>query len=263
MMIDFKDFENDCLYKSEIKHLIEISNLAYKTWEICWTKFFPSYIQEEILKNFYNLIDLSYYVYGGYHNADRAKIACFRKSIQPSTKDLILSFEGKGVNISGNFLFDNASQDDFRNFLINHGVNKNMIGDIWTLGERGAQGIIDVNQDIQKQNKYLLRDVEVNIDLIDLTELKTPIKRVAKLINSVEASTRIDAIASTGFRISRSKIIDKIKNGFLYLNGLKVNKSTITLKVGDKVRFENKGIIEILGMEKTKRERWKIKILKK
>ena len=135
-MIDLKDFEKDCLHKSEIRHLIEISNLAYKTWEICWTNFFPSYIQEEILKQFYNLVDLSYFVYGGYINADRVKIACFRKSIQPSTKDLISSFTGKGVNISGNFLFDNASQDDFRNFFINKGVNKNMIGDIWTLGER-------------------------------------------------------------------------------------------------------------------------------
>jgi len=262
-MIDLKEFEKDCLYKSDIRHLIEISNLAYKTWEICWTNFFPSYIQEEILKKFLNLIDLSYFVYGGYVNADRVKIACFRKSIQPSTKDLILSFAGKGVNISGNFLFENASQDDFRNFLIKHGVNKNMIGDIWTLGERGAQGIIDLSQDIQKQEKYILRDVEVNINLIDLTELKTPIERVPKLINSVEASTRIDAIASAGFRISRSKIIDKIKSGFVYLNGLKVNKSTITVNVGDKIRFENKGTIEILEIEETKRKRWKIKILKK
>ena len=138
-----------------------------------------------------------------------------------------------------------------------------MIGDIWTLGERGAQGIIDLSQDIQKQEKYILRDVEVNINLIDLTELKTPIERVPKLINSVEASTRIDAIASAGFRISRSKIIDKIKSGFVYLNGLKVNKSTITVNVGDKIRFENKGTIEILEIEETKRKRWKIKILKK
>ena len=262
-MIDFKNFEKDCLYKSEIRHLIEISNLAYKTWEICWTNFFPSHIQECILKEFHNLSDMSYFVYGGYANADRAKIACFRKLIQPNTKDLILSFTGKGVNISGNFLFDNPSQDDFRNFLINHGVNKNMIGDIWTLGERGAQGIIAFNQDVQKQNKYFLRDVEVNINFVDLTELRTPIERISKFINTVEASTRIDAIASAGFRISRSKIIEKIKIGLIFLNGFKVNKSTINLKVGDKIRFENKGIIEILEMEKTKRERWKIKLLKK
>jgi len=262
-MIDLKDFEKDCLYKSEIRHLIEISNLAYKTWEICWTNFFPSYIQEEILKGFLNLSDLSYFIYGGYVNADRAKIACFRKSIQPSAEDIISSFAGKGINISGNFLFDNPSQDDFRDFLINYGFNNNIIGDIWTLGERGAQGIIDFNQDIQKQNKYLLRDVEVSINLIELKELRTPIERVEKFITSVEASTRIDAIASAGFRISRTRINDKIKKGFLYLNGFKINKSTMTLKEGDKIRFENKGTIEILEMEKTKRERWKIKILKK
>ena len=262
-MLSFKEFEKNCSFKEEMKHVVEISNKAYKNWEICWTRFFPSYIHEEIINHLSNLSDLSYFVYGGYVNADRVKIACFRKSIQPSTKDLISSFAGKGFNISGNFLFDNASQDDFRNFLIDNGVNKNMIGDIWTLGEKGAHGIIDCNQDIQKRNKYLLRDVEVNINLIDLTELRTPIERVARLINSVEASTRIDAIASAGFRISRSKIIDKIKKGSLYLNGLKVIKSTITLKVGDKIRFENKGIIEILEIEKTKRERWKIKLLKK
>ena len=262
-MIDLKNFEKDCLFKSEIRHLIEISNLAYKTWEICWTNFFPSHIQEEILKEFSNLSDLSYFVYGGYVNADRAKIACFRKSIQPSAKDIISSFAGKGVNISGNFLFDNPSQDDFRDFLINHGINKDMIGDIWILGERGAQGIIDLNENIQQKNRYFLRDIDVKVNFIDLQELKTPISRMEKLISTVEASIRIDAIASAGFRISRSKIIDKIKNGFIFLNGSKVNKSTTTLKVGDKIKFENKGIIEILEMEKTKRERWKIKILKK
>ena len=125
-MIDLKDFEKDCLFKSEIEHLIEISNLAYKTWEICWTNFFPSYIHEEILKEFSKLSDFSYFVYGGYLNADRSKIACFRKSIEPNTKDLIDSFPAKGFYITGNFLFDNASQDDFRDFLINHGINKNL-----------------------------------------------------------------------------------------------------------------------------------------
>ena len=262
-MLNFKDFEKDCSFKSEMRHVIDISNLAYKNWEICWTNFLPSHIYENILKQLKNLSDLSYFTYGGYRNSDRVRIACFRKSIQPDNTDLILNFSGKGISLTGNFLFDNASQDDFRNFLIQNNINKNMIGDIWTLGEKGAQGIIDINQNFKKQNKYFLRDVEVNIDFLDLNELKTPLERVEKLITTVEASVRIDAIASSGFRISRSKIIDKIKTGFVQVNGLKVNKSTINLKVGDKLKFENKGTIEILEIEQTKRERWKIKLLKK
>tara|TARA_B100000963_G_scaffold95300_1_gene82081 strand:+ start:622 stop:1410 length:789 start_codon:yes stop_codon:yes gene_type:complete len=262
-MLDFKEFEKICSFKEEMKHVIEISNLAYKNWEICWTRFFPSYIHEEVLKHLSNLSDLSYFVYGGYENADRARIACFRKTIKPEKRDLILSFSARGVYLSGNFLFDNASQDDFRNFLINNGVNKNMIGDIWTLGERGAQGILDASTDIKEQNEYFLRDVEVKIKFLELEELKTPINRIEKLITTVEASIRIDAIASAGFRVSRSKILEKIKSGYIYLNGLRINKSTINLKVGDKITMENKGYIKLLEIDKTKRERWKIKLLKK
>jgi len=49
----------------------------------------------------------------------------------------------------------------------------------------------------------------------------------------------------------------------LRLNGSKVNKPTINLKNGDKQELENKGIIEILNLEITKRERWKVKLLRK
>ena len=263
-MLNPKDFEKNSPFKSEMNLLLEISNLAYKNWEIYWTDFFPSYIYEVLLKELSNLSDISYYAYGGYKNADRAKIACFRKSIEPDEKkDLIPSFSAKGVHLIGNFLFDNASIDDFRDFLIKNGIKKNMIGDIWTLGERGAQGIIDINEEVQKHNKYFLRDIEVKINMIDLKELKLPFERVEKLFTTVEASTRLDAIASAGFRISRNKIVEKLKNGFLLLNGLKVNKSTIYLKVGDKIKLENKGTVEILEIEETKRARWKIKLLKK
>ena len=262
-MINFKDFENNCLFKTEMKHLIDISNLAYKNWDIYWTNFFPSYIYEEILKQVSNLSDLSYFVYGGYKNADRARIACFRNSIEPKKTDMINTFSAKGIHITGNFLFDSATQDDFRNFLVMNGINKNMIGDIWTLGDRGAQGIIDADQAIHTEETFFLRDVEVKINLININELKTPIERAEKLITTIEASIRLDAIASAGFRISRSKILNKIKTGFIKVNGLKVNKATINLKVGDKIKFENKGFIEILEVEQTKRERWKIKLLKK
>ena len=49
----------------------------------------------------------------------------------------------------------------------------------------------------------------------------------------------------------------------LKLNGNKVYKYTINLKIGDKLELENKGFIEILNLEITKRERWKVKLLRK
>ena len=49
----------------------------------------------------------------------------------------------------------------------------------------------------------------------------------------------------------------------LKLNGSKVNKPTINVKIGDKLELENKGFIEIINLEITKRERWKVKLLRK
>ena len=263
-MIDFKEFLIDSKYKKEIKQLISISNLAFKNWETYWTDFIPSHVYKEILKDFNNLNDLAYTVYGGYQNAERAKIACCRKSICKSYEDLKKEFPAAGIDIQGNFLFDNASQEDFRNLIKELFLEEHNIGDVWTIRDRGAQGII-TSSEIKSipQNKYLLRDVEVEIKLISLEELKAPINRIEKYITTVEASKRLDAIASAGFRLSRNKIIDRIKNGFLYINGLKVNKPTHLTKEGDLLQLENKGIVEILSIEKTKRDRWKVKLIKK
>ena len=159
---------------------------------------------------------------------------------------------------------DNATQDDFRSLLIENGVNQIKVGDIWTIGDRGAQGIID-NLDFKHLDEkiFYLRDVKVKINVVDIDELQIPAGRTKKIVNTVEASTRLDAIASAGFRVSRTKIIERIENGMLRLNGSKVNKPTINLKIGDKLELENKGFIEILNLEITKRERWKVKLLRK
>ena len=263
-MIDLKEILINANHKKETEELINISTLSFKRWETYWTGFNSTFICEEILKKFENLNDFKFFIYGGFSSAQRSRIACFREDNMPDEKSLISNFPAKGIQINGNFLFDNATQDDFRSLLIENGVAEKKLGDLWTIGDRGAQGIID-NEDIEYLNEkfFYLRDVKVKINIVGLDELHIPNVRSKKLINTVEASTRIDAIASAGFRISRTKIIERIENGMLRLNGSKVNKATINLKIGDKLQLENKGFIEILNLEITKRERWKVKLLRK
>jgi len=263
-MIDLKRILINAAYKKETEELINIANLAYKHWETYWTVFNSTYVCEEILKDFENLNDFKFFIYGGFSSSQRSKIACFRGDNIPEENVLRSNFPAQGIKINGNFLFDNATQDDFRSFLIENGVNQIKVGDIWTIGDRGAQGIVD-NCDIEylDEKLFYLRDVKVKINLVGLDELQIPSGRTKKLVNTVEASTRLDAIASAGFRISRNKIIERIENGMLKLNGSKVNKPTINLKIGDKLELENKGFIEILNLEITKRERWKVKLLRK
>ena len=263
-MIDLKEILINSNYKKETEELINIANLAYKHWETYWTGFNSTYVCEEILKDFENLNDFKFFIYGGFSSSQRSRIACFRGDNIPEEDALKSNFPAQGIKINGNFLFDNATQDDFRSLLIENGVNQIKVGDIWTIGDRGAQGIID-DSDIEHLDEkiFYLRDVKVKINVVDINELQIPSGRSKKLVNTVEASTRLDAIASAGFRVSRTKIIERIENGMLRLNGSKVNKPTINLKIGDKLELENKGFIEILNLEITKRERWKVKLLRK
>jgi photosystem II S4 domain protein len=263
-MIDLKEILINSNYKKETEELINIANLAYKHWETYWTGFNSTYVCEEILKDFENLNDFKFFIYGGFSSSQRSKIACFRGDNIPEENALRSNFPAQGIKINGNFLFDNATQDDFRSLLIENGVNQIKVGDIWTIGDRGAQGIID-NLDIKHLDEkiFYLRDVKVKVNVVGIDELQIPSGRSKKLVNTVEASTRLDAIASAGFRVSRTKIIERIENGMLRLNGSKVNKPTINLKIGDKLELENKGFIEILNLEMTKRERWKVKLLRK
>jgi len=263
-MIDLKEILLNSNYKKETEELINIANLAYNHWETYWTGFNSTYVCEEILKDFENLNDFKFFIYGGFSSSQRSRIACFRGDNIPEEDELKSNFPAKGIKINGNFLFDNATQDDFRSLLNEIGLNQLKVGDIWTTGDRGAQGIID-NLDIEHidEKTFYLRDVKVKINLVGIGELQIPSGRSKKLVNTVEASTRLDAIASAGFRISRTKIIERIENGMLKLNGSKVNKPTINLKIGDKLELENKGFIEILNLEITKRERWKVKLLRK
>ena len=263
-MIDLKEILINSNYKKETEELINIANLAYKHWETYWTGFNSTYVCEEILKDFENLNDFKFFIYGGFSSTQRSRIACFRGDNNPEEDALKNNFPAQGIKINGNFLFDNATQDDFRSLLIENGVNQIKVGDIWTIGDRGAQGIID-NVDIEHLDEkiFYLRDVKVKVNVVNIDELQIPSGRSKKLVNTVEASTRLDAIASAGFRVSRTKIIERIENGMLRLNGSKVNKPTINLKIGDKLELENKGFIEILNLEITKRERWKVKLLRK
>ena len=263
-MIDLKEILINSNYKKETEELINIANLAYKHWETYWTGFNSTYVCEEILKDFENLNDFKFFIYGGFSSSQRSRIACFRGDNIPEEDALKSNFPAQGIKINGNFLFDNATQDDFRSLLIENGVNQIKVGDIGTIGDRGAQGIID-NLDIEHLDEkiFYLRDVKVKINVVGIDELQIPSGRSKKLVNTVEASTRLDAIASAGFRVSRTKIIERIENGMLRLNGSKVNKPTINLKIGDKLELENKGFIEILNLEITKRERWKVKLLRK
>ena len=108
-MIDLKEILINSNYKKETEELINIANLAYKHWETYWTSFNSTYVCEEILKDFENLNDFKFLIYGGFSSSQRSRIACFRGDSIPEEDVLKSNFPAQGIKINGNFLFDNAT----------------------------------------------------------------------------------------------------------------------------------------------------------
>ena len=248
-------------FRIEIEGLLEYAEKALNERKPIWSPFISAQLIEEVKNKFNNLNDITLLFEGGYPNAERKRI-CFLRS-EETMNFLSSSIPIKGLYLKGNFLFDRAKQNDFRDILNQLGAETSDIGDIWLIRDRGAQAICSQKcADFMHQRIGKLREVEIEIETLDINNMEIPFKRPEKIINTVEASTRIDAIASAGFGLSRSKIKTQIKQGCLRLNWKSNDQPNKSLKIGDLIHLEKKGSLKILNMYKTKKERWRIKLLR-
>ncbi len=248
-------------FPKELENLLTYAEKAIKEWKPIWSPFVSPQLIEEAKNKFKVLNDLTCRYEGGFPNAERQRICFMRSEKIKSSIDPNIPI--KGIYIKGNFLFDRAKQNDFRNALKDLGAQANQIGDIWLIRDRGAQAICSQKcGDLINQRIGKLRDVDIKIQTMAICELEIPFKKAEKIIHTVEASTRIDAIASAGFGLSRSKITTQIKEGSLRLNW-ELNKSgSKSVSIGDLIHLEKKGSLKVLNIIKTKKERWRIKLLR-
>ncbi len=117
------------------------------------------------------------------------------------------------ITIRGNFLFDPATHRDFLGASLNTGIQRSQVGDIITQGETGAQMLVADHMVGHFETSLThVKKVPVVVQSAPLSELRVREPKVEEL-RSVEASLRLDAIASAGFRTSRSKVSDWISKG--------------------------------------------------
>ena len=248
-------------FREELETLLQYAEKALKERIPIWSPFVSAKLIEEVKNKFNNLNDISCNFDGGYLGAERKRI-CFARS-EEEIKSAYPDIPIKGIYLKGNFLFDRAKPNDFRDVLYELEAQADEIGDIWLVRDRGAQAICTQKcADLMHQRISKLREVEITIEALSISKLEIPFKRPEKVIHTVEASTRIDAIASAGFGLSRSKITHQIKQGCLRLNWELTNQTSKPVKIGDLIHLEKKGSLKILNIDKTKKERWRIKLLR-
>jgi photosystem II S4 domain protein len=236
--------------------VIDQAEQALRTWEVVMTDFLSPPEWLDVQTMFKPLTEVQVVAWGGYPQAERCRTAIARAELplEPEQVDLA------ALDIAGNFLFDAATHRDFLGAILGTGIVRGKVGDIIVLGERGAQAIVAPELvDFLELSLTQVRSVPVKTRRIELSDLKVREPR-KKELTTVEASMRLDAIASAGFGMSRSKMVDLITAGDVRVNWRDVTQSSHQLKSGDLVTIRGKGRLQLGEVAVTKKERYRIQL---
>ena len=244
--------------KEEITRVIDKAEQAIKTWEVVLTDFLSPPVLAEVQSIFSQLTEVDILTWGGYPQAERQRVALSRPDIPLDQSQVELA----ALDIAGNFLFDPATHRDFLGSILGTGIVRDKVGDIIVLGERGAQVIVVPEMvDFLTTSLTQVRSVSVKTQPINLSELKIrPPKK--KEMTTVEASMRLDAIASAGFGMSRSKMADAITAKDVRVNWKEVTQASYKVKSGDLISVRGKGRLEVGEVSLTKKQRYRVDLVR-
>lgn len=245
---------------ADLDTLLDLADTVLKTWQPQWSAFVSAPVREEAFERFADLTELQIHSDGGRPEAERQRLLISRCD----DGDDVLNqhpLPVMGLEVEGNFLFDPVQPDDMRIAITALGIDDGELGDLWIRGDRGAQLLCTPEAAASLHGSSgQVREVVIQLEERPVAMLQLPASRSPKRFSSVEASCRIDAIASAGFGLSRAKVVDHIRNGHLRLNWQAVRQGSKDLKAGDRLQLQGRGSVEVLFLERTKRDRWRVQM---
>ncbi|BAZ18114.1 RNA-binding S4 domain-containing protein [Calothrix sp. NIES-4071] len=242
--------------RDEVARVIDQAEQAIKTWEVVMTDFLSPPELAEVQRSFGRLTEIHLVAWGGYPQAERQRAAIARAELPLDESQVELV----ALDIAGNFLFDTATHRDFLGAMLGCGIVRDKTGDVIVLGERGAQVIVvpELAEYLETHLKQV-RSVPVTTRRIELNELKIREPK-KKELTTVEASLRLDAVASAGFGMSRSKMVDFIDAGDVRVNWKDTTSASSQVKTGDLISIRGKGRLEVGEIAVTKKDRYRVQL---
>jgi len=243
--------------------LTALAERALLSWEPQWSGFLDGAEQEQALTALAGLSDLQVASWGGFEAAERRRLLLSRC-------DLMLNWDAlqgqglAGLELQGNFLFDPAEPADFARTLLEAQVPRDCLGDLWLRSDRGAQAVVmGANCSGLDGRELMVRSVPVQLQLRPLESLQPPAPRKPRRLSTVEASLRLDAVGSAGFGISRSRMAELIRSGAVRINWQPVSSPSKEIASGDRLQLQGKGELVIESADLTKKNRWRIALIRR
>ncbi len=255
-MLPRRDLLSGSRHPAELEALIATAERVLHTWQPLWSGFLEGSVLEEAQQRLGDLAELQLHAEGGYAGAERCRLLLSRRdgAQESDAPQAALA----GLSLNGNFLFDPAEPAEFRASLSAAGLPPEALGDLWLRGDRGAQAVMIPSCALPEALDLQVRSVPVTLEPLPLEQLQPPGRRLARRIDTVEASRRLDAVASAGFGVSRSRMGSWIRDGLVRLNWAEVTRPGHELVAGDRVQLSGKGELQVEAISPTKRDRFRI-----
>ncbi|PWZ31380.1 putative RNA-binding protein YlmH [Zea mays] len=229
-----------CYSWAHINILIQAERASQRR-DVFHTNFLTPPIVKETMLALEKFADTKAVAQGGYPQAERCRISVGHPDVMTSNPDVVAA-----LSISGNFRLESCSHGDFLGAILGTGITREKVGDILLQGERGAQVLVD-----PELVDYLISTLEkvgkvgVSCTQIPLLALEYEPPRTNSF-KTVESSLRVDALASAGFKISRTKLASLISSGDVRVNWTPTTKNGVTLKSGDVVSVSGMGRLKVI-----------------
>ncbi|KAF9590004.1 hypothetical protein IFM89_030154 [Coptis chinensis] len=239
-----------------VRHILEMARRASSRREVLHTDFLTPPILKESMHVLEKLADVKAVAQGGYPQAERCRLTVGHSEAMATVPDVVTS-----LSITGNFGFQPCSHGDFLGAILGVGIAREKLGDILLQGEKGAHILVVPELvDFLVTSLDKVGNVPVSCTKIPLLALEYEPPRT-KSFKTIEASLRVDAIASAGFKVSRSKLVDLISNGDVRLNWSLVTKNGATLKTGDIISVSGKGRLKIGEINTTRKGKFAVELI--
>ena len=205
------------------------------------TDFFDPYQQRVADRVLHYYREIKQISWGGYAAAERVRIFIFPSAQQFSNHDVPLSYVEAKLSAPDKVL----THRDFLGSLLGLGLRREKIGDILVTDDGRAQVVLHpeilnfILVNWQTASKYT-----INVRAITPAEL-TPGTGRSRSIRTTVASLRLDAVASSGFGLSRSKLTPAIRAGHVKLNWQSVKNASAAVKEGDIISVAGRGRVEV------------------
>lgn len=180
--------------------------------------------------------EISSQAFGGYSGAERQRVLVYPQYFQAQVAD----FRIQALNLKFPSKFANLSHGKILRTLMSTGIDREMVGDIITDGDRWQVLCDDKMAQYFMTNVTKIANVGVTLEPISFEEVLQS-SETWEDIQIIASSTRLDTLIGKVYNFSRQRAKNMIQSGYVKVNFRQVDRPDIMMDIQDIVSVRQHG----------------------